>query len=208
MNLMRSAGALVAFMWFAGGHGVMLWLDEHRPYRFGVASDRDRPVSRPLVVWAGLALVGFTVFVLWRSLEDHDLHTVSYARLYLMFCAESLGAAATTTASSSTVPAAVIATAPSTTAPPPTTAPAPDQRLLAAARVPQSRLSWVCRTDPGPDGATRRHAVFVRNIGGSGLPDNRAGDQLSYRHPVPALPRRSDQDAVAGRPDPDAAGDL
>ena len=92
----------------------------------------------------------------------------------------------TTTASTSTVPAAVIATAPSTTAPPPTTAPAPDQRLLAAARVPQSRLSWVCRTDPGPDGATRRHAVFVRNIGGSGLPDT------SRQQVLAQLPRIED----------------
>lgn len=76
----------VAFTWFAAGHAVMLWLDHHRPYRFGVASEREGPMSRPLLVWAGIALLGFTVFALWRSLEDHDLHAVAYARMYLVFC--------------------------------------------------------------------------------------------------------------------------
>ncbi len=76
----------VAFTWFAAGHGVMLWLDEHRPYRYGVASARDRPTSRPVLVSAGVALLGFTAFALWRSLEDHDLHAVAYVRLYVVFC--------------------------------------------------------------------------------------------------------------------------
>ena len=75
----------VAFTWFAAGHAVLLWSDEHHPYPHGVANDDDRPPSRSLLVGAGLALLAFTTLAVLRSL-DRGLHTVVYVRMYVLLC--------------------------------------------------------------------------------------------------------------------------
>ena len=46
-------------------------------------------------------------------------------------------------------------------------------------QVPTSRLTWACRYEPGPDGDARRHAAFVRNVAGSGLPHSSRRQVLS-----------------------------
>lgn len=93
----------------------------------------------------------------------------------------------TTTTTSTTTTTTTSPPEPTTTAPPPTVPPASppttDPRLIAAMQVPTSRLSSACRYDPGPDGDARRHAAFVRNIAGSGLPDS------SRRQVLSQLPR-------------------
>lgn len=76
----------VALAWFAVGHAVLLWLDGHRPYPHGVATSSDRRPSLRLLVGAGVALLAFTTSSLWRSLADHDLHSVVYAGWYVLFC--------------------------------------------------------------------------------------------------------------------------
>ena len=74
----------VALAWFAAGHAVLVWSDIHHPYRFGVASESDRPPSRALLVGAAVALMAFVGSTLWRSLDDGGLRTVAYAGLYVL----------------------------------------------------------------------------------------------------------------------------
>jgi membrane-associated phospholipid phosphatase len=74
----------VALAWFAAGHAVLVWSDIAHPYRYGAASADDRPPSPALLIGAGLALMGFVSWVLWRSLEDQGLRTVAYAGAYVL----------------------------------------------------------------------------------------------------------------------------
>lgn len=76
----------VALAWFAAGHAVLVWSDVAHPYRHGMASDRDRPPSRALLVGAGLALMTWVSFSLFRSLDEGGLRAVAYAGLYVLAC--------------------------------------------------------------------------------------------------------------------------
>lgn len=76
----------VALAWFAAGHAVLVWSDVAHPYRYGMASDRDRPPSRALLVGAGLALMAWVSFSLYRSLDEGGLRAVAYAGLYVLAC--------------------------------------------------------------------------------------------------------------------------
>ncbi len=76
----------VALAWFAAGHAVLVWSDVAHPYRYGMASDRDRPPSRALLVGAGLALMAWVSFSLFRSLDEGGLRAVAYAGLYVLAC--------------------------------------------------------------------------------------------------------------------------
>lgn len=74
----------VALAWFALGHAVLVWSDLHHPYRYGMASEEDRPPSRGLLVVAAIAMLSVMGFSLWRSLEDQGLRTVAYAGWYVV----------------------------------------------------------------------------------------------------------------------------
>lgn len=74
----------VALAWFAAGHAVLVWSDIAHPYRYGAASADDRPPSAGLLIGAGVALLGFVSWTLWRSLEDEGLRTVAYAGAYVL----------------------------------------------------------------------------------------------------------------------------
>ena len=76
----------VALAWFAVGHAVLLWSDLRHPYAHGIAAADDRHPSRHFLVIAGLAMLAFVTIVLVRSIDDQGLHTVDYARLYVLAC--------------------------------------------------------------------------------------------------------------------------
>lgn len=78
----------------------------------------------------------------------------------------------TTTTTSATSTTSTTTTSPPTSEPTTAAPPAPEPRHVDAMPVPASRLSWACRYETGRDGDARRHAAFVRNVAGSGLPDS------------------------------------
>ena len=75
----------VAMCWFCAGHFVLLRGDRRRTLGRG-RRHIDRPTSRPVVLVAGVAVLGFLVFALWRSVGYAGLRTVAYARLYVLAC--------------------------------------------------------------------------------------------------------------------------
>jgi len=76
----------VAMCWFCGGHLVLLRGDRRRTLGRG-RQHVDRPTSRPVVLVAGVAVLAFLAFALWRSVGYAGLRTVAYARLYVLACA-------------------------------------------------------------------------------------------------------------------------
>jgi membrane-associated phospholipid phosphatase len=76
----------VVLAWFAAGHAVLVWSDVAHPYRYGMATDRDRPPSRGLLIGAGLALMAWVSFSLFRSLDEGGLRAVDYAGWYVLAC--------------------------------------------------------------------------------------------------------------------------
>ena len=82
-----SLGAFaVALAWFAAGHALLVWSDLAHPYRYGIATDTDRPPSQGLLVAAGLALLAFLVVLLVRTLDTDGFATVDGRWLYVVAC--------------------------------------------------------------------------------------------------------------------------
>jgi len=76
----------MALAWFAAGHAVLVWSDVTRPYRHGMASDRDRPPSRGLLAAAAVALLAWVGFALYRSIDENGLRAVAYGGWYVVAC--------------------------------------------------------------------------------------------------------------------------
>lgn len=73
----------VALAWFAAGHLVLQWLDEHHPRHRDAAAPSDRRPSTRLLAVAALAIAVFLLLALWVALDAEGLRTVPYADRYV-----------------------------------------------------------------------------------------------------------------------------
>ncbi len=74
----------VALAWFAAGHLVLQWFDEHHPHPRGAATPSDRRPSGRLLVVAAAAIAAFLLLALWVALDAEGLRTVPYAGRYVV----------------------------------------------------------------------------------------------------------------------------